>query len=151
MNFISGLGLKGWAIIVVVVIAAAVFGRYEYNMRQLQQAGETIVKQEIKIADQADTIKTGVAIAEVKDEVRVKVNDAVVKVNDTHKAVVTKLAERERVIEDKQYGGSTEAVLGIEKATELSVARIDAMWEFYCADQPTAAGCAVNPPGVPHV
>lgn len=151
MDFISGLGAKGWALLALVLVVAAVFGRYEYNMRQLRQADETIVKQTITIVDQADTIKTGEVVAEVKDEVRSQVNEAVTKVNETHKAVVAKLEQREQVINDKQYGASTEAVLGIDKATELSTARIDAMWEFYCADKPAAEGCVVNPPGAPHV
>ncbi len=141
MEFLTGLSLKTWLIIAVVLVGAGFYGKYEYDMHQLAKAQGTIKTQGITIANQADTIKTDGVVAGVKEEVHVAVAAETKTVVAKHKAIAEKAEVVDRQIEQRFDVMPKTATNVIAEQAELSSARIDSVWESYCTASPNSAEC----------
>lgn len=153
MEFLTGLSLRTWALIALVLAALTCYGVYEHTKSenvQLKVNNKTLTN---TVAVQKDAIVTDQKLDKVAEDVQVHTQQAVKAVEVKHATIQAKVEAKEEAIEAK-YDDTPITFQAVEqKQDELSAARIDSLWEAYCTAAPTATQCQSQQPqpqGDPH-
>lgn len=151
LAFLKALDPKVWLAIIVGLIVMGICSKLAYDSYEIGKLKKENVVQGVTIAVQKDTIKTDGKVADIKNDVQTAVAADVKKVEVVHKTIQTKVDVKEREIE-RMFDALPETPTNmVEEQQQLSTARIDGMWEAYCAAKPDALDCQVKPPqGEPH-
>jgi hypothetical protein len=151
MELFTGISLKGWLLIGLVAIGFILAGRYEYLQHQVTKDQTVITAQQVTIKSQQQAIKTDQVVAKIEEHTQVAVQQAVQKTVEHHTAIQHKVADREQQIEQTYTELPPTPENVVAEADQLSTARIDGLWQAYCATQPDAPDCQPQPSsGVPH-
>lgn len=148
IKFFSGLSFRAWAAIVIVLVAVLAVGGFMWHYNGLQEKvvdnAVTIATQGVTIESQKSAIETDSKIDKINEETQVKVEKEVKRQTRQHEAIQTRVEEQTRDIETRfeQLPVTVENVR--QEQQQLSTARIDGLWDAYCAAAPDAAECKPN-------
>lgn len=148
MKFLTGLSAKAWGVIALVVLALIAWGVWEHRAKEVVELKSEVKTQATTIAVQKDTITTDQKLDKIDEKTQVDTQQAVKAVVTKHESIQAKVAAKAEAIDEK-YDGEPVTIQTVEqKQDELSGARIDSLWEAYCAATPSAFVC--QPQGEPH-
>lgn len=139
-------------VLVLVAVAAALYGGFRYLIHDNQELTEDKAKQEVVISVQADTIDKDTKSAVVTEKVTTEVVVESKKVVDTHQRVTAKTEAKVEQINAQAAAAETAApttqdkeVIETARIEKVSAARIDGLWEKYCSAAAEAQGCKATP------
>jgi cobalamin biosynthesis protein CbiD len=152
MELFASWGLKHWVGLLAMIAVFCFAGRYEYLRHQVTKDQTTIANQKVTIAAQDIAITNVKAAAKLDEQVQVATQQEVKKVTQRHETIQRKVEARVRQIEQHYVESPASPDNVIAESQQLSNARIDGLWEAYCATKPDDTSCqpTYTNPGEPH-
>lgn len=132
---------KYWLWLVLLAVGFGLATRYEYLKHEVAKDQVTITNQRVTIKSQDHAIETAKAVAKIEEQTQVAVQQDVKQTTQKHEAIQHKVAEQTRHIEQHYADLPQTPDNVVAKVEEESTARIDGLWEAYCAAQPNDTQC----------
>ena len=151
MKFFTGLSVTQWMLIVAGIVVVIAIGVVKFKNHELAAVKSDNVVKTVQIAAQADTIKTEGKVAVLQEKTQVATQTAVKAQTKQHTEIAVKMETTvQTVVQHFEQQPVTVDNAELEK-DQLSVIRIDSLWEAYCTSAPTATNCpAIPTPGETH-
>jgi len=151
IKLFTGLSVAQWMLIVSAIVVIIALSVVQYKDHQVEGLKKDDLVKTVQIAGQADTIKTDGKIAKLEEKTQVAVQEAVKTETKKHTEIAAKVEDKvQTVIQHFEQEPVTVDNAELEK-DQLSVIRVDGLWEAYCESAPTATDCpAIPTPGEPH-
>lgn len=127
---------KGWKVVAVIGgLLLVLLGVYLYsaNQKQLQQARVNEAVTKVVDTINADGAAKGVQSAAIDEKVVTDVTVATQAAEKQHDVIAERVKEKVAKIEQDYATQTPSPIVSKEKTDAISAARIDGLWDSYCA------------------
>lgn len=141
----SGISLKTWLIIAVVLTGLGFVAKYNYRAEQVTELKAETKTQAVTIAAQKDAMVLDAKLDKVNEKAQVAVQQAVKQTTVKHETIQARAEQTTRAIEARYDAEPVTVTTVDQEQAELSTVRIDSLWQAYCTASPNATDCQPLP------